>query len=89
MGRFYFHIKEGGRIIRDHEGTELPDMAVAREQAVECARELWAEAIKSGQDMRADAFVIADEEAKQVMVVPLLEALPQRLRRPIVRRRDK
>jgi hypothetical protein len=29
MGRYFFHIRDGDRIIEDLEGSELPDLAAA------------------------------------------------------------
>jgi Domain of unknown function (DUF6894) len=43
MARYYFHIKDGADLIKDPEGTEL------------LTAELWADAIKSGRDLGADA----------------------------------
>jgi hypothetical protein len=79
--RFYFHLKTGETVIEDQDGSELADFEAAREEALTGARELWAEAIKSGSDLQAEAFVIADEDGREVMSLPLVEALPERLRR--------
>jgi hypothetical protein len=49
MTRYYFHIKDGADLIKDLEGTELPPAAEAKSQALKSARELWADAIKSGR----------------------------------------
>ena len=48
MGRFYFHLSAGNEITLDEEGTELPDLSAAKGEAVLAARELLADAIKSG-----------------------------------------
>ena len=48
MARYYFHIKDGADLIKDQEGTELATPDAARVQALRSARELWADAIKSG-----------------------------------------
>jgi hypothetical protein len=81
MTRFFFHIKDGKDLIEDDEGSEAPDVTVVRALALKAAREMWAEAIKTGQELRADAFVIVDEQGQQIMVLPLTEALPKQLRR--------
>lgn len=79
MARYYFHIKDGAELIKDPQGTELPTLHAARVQALASARELWADAIKSGKALGADAVVIADENGGTVFV-PMNEALPQRPR---------
>jgi hypothetical protein len=79
MARYYFHVKQGDRLLEDPEGVDLPDPDEARALALKSARELWAETIKAGHDLPADAFVIEDERG-QSLFVPLTEALPKRLR---------
>jgi hypothetical protein len=71
MGRFYFHIRTGDELSHDPEGTELADAADARREALLAARELLAEAIKSGKERVPDAFVIADEAGQTIETVPL------------------
>ena len=77
MSRYFFHIKDGAELIQDPEGSELATMADARCQAMKSARELWADAIKSGKPLGADAVVIADEHGG-LTFVPMAEALPKR-----------
>jgi uncharacterized protein DUF6894 len=81
MPRFYLHIKDGTDFIRDEEGIDVPSAAYARAEALVSARELWADAIRAGGDVGADAYVIAGESGQQLTFVPFAEALPKRLRR--------
>ena len=37
MPNLYFHVRQGGQIIEDPEGLDLPDLDAAREQAVAAA----------------------------------------------------
>jgi hypothetical protein len=78
--RFYIHIKDGADLIRDEEGVDLPTAADARDQALHAARELVADAVISGRDLSADAFLIADQDEKQLAYLRTSEALPERLR---------
>jgi hypothetical protein len=80
MPRFFLHIKDGHNLIRDEEGIDVPSPAHARAEALVSARELWANAIKAGCDVGADAFVIADQDGKQLTFVSFAEVLPRRLR---------
>jgi hypothetical protein len=80
MPRFFLHIKDGSDLIRDEEGIDVPSADDARAKALRSARELWAGAIKAGKDVGADAFVIADQDGKQLTFVPFTEALPKRRR---------
>jgi len=81
MGRFYFHLQTGDQIVPDAEGDELPDLSAAEHEAILAARELLAEAIKSGRPEVPEAFVIADEEGRALALVPLAAVLPRLLRK--------
>jgi hypothetical protein len=77
MARFYFHLRTGDQIVPDVEGTELPDFPSAQREALLNARELLAEAIKSGKPEVAEALVIADEAGRALAVVPLAAVIPK------------
>jgi hypothetical protein len=81
MGRFYFHIRAGDELTRDEEGIDLPDFSAAKLEALLSARELLAEAIKSGKKRVPDAFVIADEAGQELDTVLLAAVLPEPLKR--------
>jgi hypothetical protein len=80
MARYFFHIKDGTHLIKDEEGTELATAQDARAQAMVSVRELFANAIRSGRPLEADAFVIADEHGRELTFVPMTEALPVRFK---------
>lgn len=79
MARFYFHLQEAGKLHTDPEGTDLPDVDAARQEAILAARDILSEAIKAGKSKVAEAFVIADEAGRRLDVVPLAVALPELL----------
>jgi hypothetical protein len=81
MGRFYFHLRAGEVLTPDDEGIDLPDFSAAQREAILSARELLAEAIKSGKQRVPDAFVIADESGRALDTVPLAAVLPQSLKK--------
>ena len=81
MGRFYFHLRQDDELIRDEEGTDLPDISAARHEAVLAARELLAEAIKDGKSNIPIAFVIADEAGRTVDTLPLAAVLPEPMKK--------
>ena len=45
MPRFHFHLRARGTIHRDHDGTDLPDVAAARTHAAGVAEELMRHSI--------------------------------------------
>jgi hypothetical protein len=81
MARFYLNIKDGGTIIADEEGTDLPDIEAAKNYAMKCARCMVIDAVRAGKAWVPEAFLIADEAGRALAVVPLVAALPEPLRR--------
>ncbi len=71
LGHFYFHLREGGELLTDDEGQDLPDLSAARREAEQAARELLAEAIRAGKEEIPEAFVITDEHGREIDIVPL------------------
>jgi hypothetical protein len=80
MSRFYFHVRMGERFIADQEGSDFLDIAAARLEALATARDVLADAIRSGKDDIPEAFVIADGEGHELEAVPLASVLPKRLK---------
>jgi hypothetical protein len=80
MARFYFHVRTGDHFGRDPEGCDLPDLAAARNEALQSAREIPSGAIKQFEPDLFDCFVIADESGRELATVSLKEALPKDLR---------
>jgi len=61
---------------------DLADMAEVKSEAIESARDLLADAIRSGEAFDyTKAFVITDEQDSHLMSVPFTEALPKRAHR--------
>ena len=81
MRRFYINIRDGGRIIQDEEGIDLPDVEAAKTEALNCARDMLADAIRAGRPRVPEALMIVDEAGRHLAIVPLVAALPEPLRR--------
>ena len=73
MPRFYFHVYNDV-IAHDDEGLELADVAAAREQAMESARELVCEGIHKGHLNLDHRIEVEDEDRKPVMTVTYRDA---------------
>jgi hypothetical protein len=80
MGRFYFHLRSGEKVIADEEGSDLPDVAAAQLEALAAARYILADAIRAGTENIPEAFVIADSEGRELETVNLAAVLPERFR---------
>ncbi|MGA7808384.1 DUF6894 family protein [Bradyrhizobium sp.] len=78
MHRFYFHIRTGDGLIVDQVGTDLQDAGAAKQEALLAARDIVADAIRSGHDI-PEAFVIADGAGRELETVPFAAVLPKRL----------
>ena len=80
MGRFYFHVRDGDELIYDEEGQDLPDVSQALREALLAARELLANAIKSGKEQVPDAVVVVDESGQAIETLPIALVLPKLLK---------
>ena len=72
MPRYFFNIRSSEGIIRDPDGTELPDLEAARAEAELSARDLLADLLRQGVTLDGQAFEITDEMGQ------ILERLPFR-----------
>jgi uncharacterized protein DUF6894 len=77
MQRYYFHMRAGDELTADNEGAEFPNLSAALSEAKLAARELLAEAIKSGRSEVPEVFVIADGLGQELGNVPLATFLPK------------
>ena len=80
MPRFFFHQITDAGFINDPEGSELLDLAAAREEALAVARELWAQAILAQHDLGDRSYAIVDAHGCHLLTVSFADALPERLR---------
>jgi hypothetical protein len=82
MARFFIHLKSGGgELITDDDGIDLQDLREATLEAWQGARELLAEAIKTARHEVPEAILVADESGKTLFELPLVEVLPEPLRK--------
>ena len=79
MPRFFLHLDDGAQRIEDEEGSELLDLAAARDEALGAARQLWAAAILAERDIGAGCFLIAVDDGRVVDTVDMDKALPSGL----------
>jgi hypothetical protein len=73
--RFYFHIVDGETTIMDPDGSELPDLAAARDEALQSARHLLADKIRAGEVLDGQKFEIRDGEGRLLATVPFRDAI--------------
>lgn len=73
MPSYFFHIHDAGEIIRDEEGSVLPDVQSARTEAIQSARDILAEHVRAGDVVDGRRFEVADETGKVLFVVPFAD----------------
>ena len=76
--RFFFNYRVGEDYVRDHEGTDLIDLASARVEAVKDARHLMSKSILGGLDVSGRVFEVCDEAGRVVLEMPFAEAISRR-----------
>jgi hypothetical protein len=74
MPKFYFHVRNGSELIEDPEGMELPNVVAARAEAIQAARDILAEKVRFGSDLKGELFEIWDENGL-IESVPLRDSL--------------
>ena len=75
MPIFYFDEWAEGKLIEDDEGTDLPDLAAAGNEATNAAREQIANAARQGFDVTDRRFDVRDTNGQIVLKVHFSETL--------------
>ncbi|MFN7026132.1 MAG: DUF6894 family protein [Pseudorhizobium sp.] len=75
MPRYFFHLAAKAGTVLDLEGAELPDLAHALREAVEDARHLMSDAVRSGRDISARQIEICDAAGVILSILPFTDAL--------------
>ena len=78
MSRFFFHLRSDDGRIDDLEGTEIPDLASARAEALDAARQILSEKMKAGAVLEEQTFELTDEGGCLLDVVSLELAIRSR-----------
>ena len=74
MPRFFFNLFDDAAVI-DEVGVELPDLAAARQAAVEEARAVISEEVKNGRVDLGHRIEVEDESRRPVLVLPFSAAV--------------
>jgi hypothetical protein len=73
MARYFFHLRDGDRLLRDDaEGEELPSLEAVRLYAIQSARELLSQAALSGRAGGLHQQIeVADACGRTVLTMPV------------------
>lgn len=75
MPRYFFHVRNGDSLIQDLEGIDLPDLDAARIEALEGARSLLSETVRTGGVLDGQRFEIVDESGQVLDTLSFRDAL--------------
>jgi hypothetical protein len=75
VSKFYFNVIAGDGTREDVEGTELPSLDHARDEALRDARALMSDAVLNGEDISSRRLEIFNEEGKLLLTVPFTDAI--------------
>lgn len=75
MPLFYFAIVTRSRRFEDQEGTDLPSLELARQEAIKDARLLMSAAMLDGRDISGRWIEIQNEQGELLLSVPFSEAI--------------
>jgi hypothetical protein len=75
MPRFFFRARKGEDLLPDPEGTDLPDLAAARAEAVASFQQLAPERAHGGSLSDVQTLEISDEAGQVLAIVSFHDAL--------------
>jgi len=77
MPRFYFHVHDEKTVLDEH-GTNLPDVAAARAEAVNGARDIMCDQVREGHLNLAYWLEVEDAEGRHLFTLPFRAAIELR-----------
>lgn len=75
MPQFFLHLHNGMGLVRDEEGSELPDLQAAREKAISGIRSILSDEVRTGRLSLAGRVEIVDAEGRSLAVIAFAEAI--------------
>lgn len=78
MPRFFFTVISGKNLLDDLEGSDLPTLDRAIEEALKDARALMSEAILQGRDISEGCIIIRNRQQEVLKVVRFADALDRK-----------
>ena len=73
--RYFFHIRSDDGLIRDEEGTELPDIDAARSEARLSARDFAMDDLRRGVPVVPRRIEIADDCGQVLGMLPVRDVV--------------
>jgi hypothetical protein len=80
MGRYFFDVSDGTRVIRDREGTELPGLAAVQQEVFDFGQKILQYKFSYGiEDLSRWSIRVMNEDHRVLTRIPLDQV--KRLRR--------
>ena len=77
MPLYFLHVQDGDELVQDSEGQQFDDLEAAKAEAILVARELMAEALRTGRPIGLTKAVLIEEaEGGAISRVSFADALP-------------
>ena len=73
--KYYFNVRTNDCFEQDIEGSELPSLEAAHQEAIRAAREILAEKVLAGALIDGQRFEIAAEDGTILLEVPFRSVL--------------
>ena len=78
MPHYFLHIQDVAELIEDPDGAEFFDVAAAEREAAQCARDLMAECLRSGEALQSSReIVICDARGIVLSSISFARAIPR------------
>ncbi|WHQ70515.1 DUF6894 family protein [Methylorubrum extorquens] len=75
MARHFLHIRDGDHLTEGPDGSELPDLEAALQEALEGACAILSAKVLKAEVLDGQSFEIADESGVVLAILPLKAAL--------------
>ena len=75
MPLYVLHLRERDHLVQDVEGTPFADLQSARTEARQAIRDIVAEHLESGEEVRLRTVEICDDQGNHVATVSLAAAI--------------
>ncbi len=69
MPRYFFHVRDDGKLVEDLEGVELPDIPELKDWLLTAAREVLSEEEWLPERTEGRSFEVVDENGETVLIV--------------------
>ena len=73
--RYFFHVRDKEGIVADEEGSELPNLVAARQEARECAKDFVVDVLRGGPSVVSRHIDISDAAGTILETLPLISVL--------------